>query len=265
MSNPFIVNNNGLISNHDTDTITEAESSNNAKNNGTKKTSFEISDYVDYELSTRDIDDDDLQDLVTKKKNISKNKNENNNPDDYLRLKHYISIISETVNYHLQYVCYFFPILSSIITISIGSICLWLFFGCIINPIEEYGVIDEFYNISSRLDLQMTLIKHYCLGGDSEDNICICDDPLIPMSRNEHNSWIVAYHDNLKKLKLYSNEVLSVGNTNIKVESSLSIIPKQQPDIVFLGESVSKYIYKQKNVYTKTYFVVKKMQIVKFH
>lgn len=238
MSNPFIVNN-GLISNNDTDMITEEESSNNAKNNGTQKTSFEISDYVDYELSARDIDDD-LQDLVTKKKkNISKNDN-NNSGGSSNNLQHYISILLDTINYHLQYVCYFFPILSSIITISIVSIFLWLFIGCIINPMEEYGVIDEYYNITSKLDLQMTQIKHYCLGGDSEDNICICDDPLIPISRNEHNSWIVAYHDNLKKLKLYSNEVPG-GHTNISIES-LSTIPKQQPDIVFLGESVSKYI-----------------------
>jgi hypothetical protein len=230
MSNPFIVNKQAM-----TDT------SHAPIQNNVPKTSFEVSSiYEDYEP---DIDDD-LQDLVAgRKRNDQQHQQQQRQQYDkngehashyHPTIKHYMSILCNTVNYHLQYICYYYPIPISIITISFVSGCLWILFaGVVMNSTQQYGVIDDFYNISSKYDLSMTKIKHYCLGGGMD---CTCDDPLVPLSRSEHASWIVAYQDNLQKLKQYSNEVKGMKHN----QTSTYLTPKIQPTVAFVGESVSK-------------------------
>jgi hypothetical protein len=89
------------------------------------------------------------------------------------------------------------------------------------NPVQTYGDIigHDHSNIHSVYDLRMGDIDHWCLGGGNDNN-CLCEDPLQPVGRINHKSWIQAYK----------------ANQRIVADTRAS---NARLDVVFLGESVS--------------------------
>lgn len=159
-------------------------------------------------------DDDDLKDLLGKKKYTTTNQVSSSQQPPSC-----ISIAMGTLNYHVHSCCFFYPVTCGIITFGIIAMVLWLLFSAIINPTEVYGIIHHDHsNIASKYDLHMQDIEHWCLGG--RDDSCTCEDPLIPLPRSEHSSWILAYKGNRKKIDHFLEE-------------------SRNPDVAFLGGSIS--------------------------
>jgi hypothetical protein len=79
---------------------------------------------------------------------------------------------------------------------------LLLFFGLwnvLMNPTIQYGNVEhDFSLISSKFDLQQSTIDHWCLRGD--DDSCRCEDPLVPVSRGEFQTWTKAHRANKEML-----------------------------------------------------------------
>jgi hypothetical protein len=162
--------------------------------------------------------DDDLKDLIDKKG--SKRMDPNGNSSHYSVSNHF-SVALGTLRYMVHNCCYFYPITCGIISmVSIGCV-MWLFLGFILNPTEIYGQIEHDHSdIHSKLDLKIADIKHWCLG--QNDDACTCDDPLAPLARTDHASWIVAVKSNRLRIESYTSN-------------------KINPDVAFLGESIGMY------------------------
>lgn len=162
--------------------------------------------------------DDDLKDLIDKK---GSNRIVSNGSSSHASGHNSFSVVMGSLRYMIHNCCYFYPVTCGIISIfSIGCV-MWLFLGYIINPTEIYGRIEHDHSdINSKFDLKMSEIKHWCLG--QNDDSCTCDDPLIPLARTDHSSWIVA-----------------VKNNRLRVDSYTSM--DKNPDVAFLGESISKF------------------------
>jgi hypothetical protein len=124
---------------------------------------------------------------------------------------------------HLSMLCYYYPCTCGCLLVTVLLAIMVMLASLILNPMQEYGTIaHDHSNIQSIYDLSMGSIDHWCLGGG--DKSCQCEDPLTPMSRVEHKSWIEAFKSNRKLLKRFED---TVENDNL--------------DVVFLGESISKF------------------------
>ena len=86
------------------------------------------------------------------------------------------------------------------------------------NPTEHFGeILNDYTEITSKYDLQIGKVDHWCLKGD--DTSCRCEDPLQPQPRGEFRQWTKAHDANVKDIQ----HVVEVGT---------------EIDIAFLGESV---------------------------
>jgi hypothetical protein len=159
-------------------------------------------------------DDDDLKDLLGKKEQHQ------NTTSALPHQPSFTSLVIGTLNYHVHTCCFFYPVTCGILTIGSFAIAMWLLLGSILNPVEEFGIIKHDHsNIQSKFDLKMQDIEHWCLGGG--DDSCTCEDPLIPLPRSDHSSWILAYKGNRKNIDHF-------------VDAS------KNPDVAFLGGSIGK-------------------------
>jgi hypothetical protein len=127
--------------------------------------------------------------------------------------------ILELVFAYCSYTCVYAPRLC----LFLGVVALlvptyFVIIDVFLNPTEHFGVIaNDYTDITSRYDLSIGKVDHWCLRGDNDS--CRCEDPLQPQARGEFRSWSKAHK---------SNVALVQG----AVESATSI------DIAFLGESV---------------------------
>ena len=86
------------------------------------------------------------------------------------------------------------------------------------NPTFTYGNVEQDFSlISSKFDLQQGTIDHWCLRGD--DDSCRCEDPLVPVSRGEFQTWTKAHHANkemLNEVKGIPIQVAFVGESLVE-------------------------------------------------
>jgi hypothetical protein len=174
-----------------------------------------------------DDEDDDLKDLLTSSSSTKKSNNKNstrNVPGYYAGPK---MSLMEFGSAYIAMMCFYYPIccccLFFILLIGFTVLLSTFFF----NPVELYGdavfgnIQHDHTNIASVYDLKMGDIDHWCLGGTNDN--CLCEDPLQPVGRINHKSWIQAFK----------------ANKAIITQSMASSTPL---DVAFLGESISTYI-----------------------
>lgn len=144
--------------------------------------------------------------------------------------KFYKTYYGQTMSYteyyfaRLSMLCYYYPCTCGCCVVTILLTFLLFLASLLLNPTHEYGTMaHDHSNIKSAYDLSMGSIDHWCLGGG--DKNCMCEDPLTPISRIEHKSWIEAFKANLKLLKRFDDPVENAAL-----------------DVVFLGESISKLV-----------------------
>ena len=138
---------------------------------------------------------------------------------------------------YFSMLCYYYPRSCGCLIVSLLLTIMLLLASFILNPVSVYGVIlHDHSNIRSKYDLSMGEIHHWCLGGD--DKSCTCEDPLIPVSRVEYKSWVEALKANRKMLKQRFQEANNPTTGTIITTAQ----QKDQVDVAFLGESISKFI-----------------------
>lgn len=118
---------------------------------------------------------------------------------------------------YISMMCFYYPTCCGALAFLVLIGFLVLLSTFMVNPMQTYGDIGHDHsNIQSKYDLDMGNIAHWCLGGGNDR--CLCEDPLQPVGRVNHKSWIQAYKANLK---------LVAGASHSKL------------DVAFLGESIS--------------------------
>lgn len=65
-----------------------------------------------------------------------------------------------------------------------------------INPFTAARISHDYTSITSKYDLSLGAIDHWCLTGD--DNNCRCEDPLVPMSKRGSKKWDDQHKENIK-------------------------------------------------------------------
>jgi hypothetical protein len=130
--------------------------------------------------------------------------------------------IFEYISAYISLCCYYHPVICGSIVVLLAAVVVLLLTNLVFNPIEEFGVIHNaqaLASIQSKYDLTMGKIDHWCLEGGDEN--CFCEDPLTPMSRIEHRSWVEAFNTNKKIVGRFKNPLEAVDL-----------------DVAFLGDSV---------------------------
>jgi len=95
------------------------------------------------------------------------------------------------------YIAYAHPRFCSCCAVTTIILVLCTLVGSIMNPTSHYG------DVSSQFDLQQGKIDHWCLGGG--DDSCRCEDPLVPTSRGEFQTWTKAHFANKDLLDTIQN------------------------------------------------------------
>ncbi|EJK47041.1 hypothetical protein THAOC_34265 [Thalassiosira oceanica] len=65
-----------------------------------------------------------------------------------------------------------------------------------VNPFKAAHVHTDYSAITSKYDLTLGKIDHWCIRGD--DNNCRCEDPLVPMSKRSSHKWEEQHKENIK-------------------------------------------------------------------
>ncbi|KAL7555219.1 hypothetical protein ACHAWF_018964 [Thalassiosira exigua] len=65
-----------------------------------------------------------------------------------------------------------------------------------VNPFDAAHIRTDYTAVSSKYDLTLGSIDHWCLSGD--DNSCRCEDPLEPMSKRSSQKWGAQHAENVK-------------------------------------------------------------------
>ena len=65
-----------------------------------------------------------------------------------------------------------------------------------VNPFEAAHISHDYTTITSKYDLTLGSIDHWCLVGD--DNNCRCEDPLVPMSKRGSHKWDAQHKENVR-------------------------------------------------------------------
>lgn len=174
-------------------------------------------------------DDEDLKDLLSSSRPQQESNNgssrnggnakQRNVPGLYKGPK--MSLV-EFGSAYISMMCFYYPTCCGglVLVILIGLMVLLSTF--FVNPVQTYGDagLHDHSNIHSAYDLKMGDIDHWCLGGGNDH--CPCEDPLQPVGRSHHKSWLQAYKANQRLI-------------------ASSLAAQQRLDVVFLGESVSTY------------------------
>ena len=101
------------------------------------------------------------------------------------------------------YFAYAHPKCCTFIMIVVLISLLYTLWNITLNPTMEYGGVLEYdySSVHSQFDLQQGKIDHWCLQGDNDS--CRCEDPLVPTSRGEFQTWTRAHLKNIKLLQQY--------------------------------------------------------------
>lgn len=65
-----------------------------------------------------------------------------------------------------------------------------------LNPFKAAHITHDYAAVTSKYDLTLGNIDHWCLRGD--DNNCRCEDPLEPMSKRSSHKWQDQHTENIK-------------------------------------------------------------------
>jgi hypothetical protein len=121
-----------------------------------------------------------------------------------------LNCILDYITTYISLFCYYYPGVCAVFVLILVGGLVMLLTNLMFNPIEHFGVIkNDFSNVRSKYDLTMGKIDHWCLeGGDQK---CDCEDPLVPMSRIEHKSWILSFNKNKDTVKELAETELDVA------------------------------------------------------
>lgn len=144
------------------------------------------------------------------------------------------SVLTTAIDYLAAYIsimCYYYPNVCSCLAILAVGLIICFLTNLILNPVEEFGVIHhDFTTIRSKYETSLAKIDHWCLeGGDTN---CDCEDPMTPISRMEHRSWVEAVQYNHQLVQRYTTPTPSDGTGSSRPAQTL------QPDLVFLGGDI---------------------------
>jgi hypothetical protein len=184
-------------------------------------------------------DDEDLKSLIGQNKQQQQYNNNNGYSDDTTSQKQVPTCITSLhgmIRYQLHNCCFFYPITCTIISILVVGIGMWLLLGSIINPYQQFGLLDghDHSDIQSKYDLKIQEIDHFCLGGSKyrdDTSMCTCENPLDPYARVEYTSWVLAYKTN-----------------RLKIDQQY-IEKKKNPDVAFLGGSIGKFFVNEREIF----------------
>ena len=116
---------------------------------------------------------------------------------------------------YIAMLCHYYPRACACFT-TVTLLTVMVALGMLIlNPTQELGVIH--HHVTSKYDLTLGQVDHWCLRGGNDN--CACEDPLTPLPRAEHLSWVEAVKMNRKTLQA-------------KLESGKDV------NIAFVGESI---------------------------
>lgn len=82
------------------------------------------------------------------------------------------------------------------------------------NPFDAAQITHDYSEISSKYDLTLGSIDHWCLRGG--DNACRCEDPLEPMSRRSNPKWEEQHTENMKAAQAAMMKLFSSDNENLE-------------------------------------------------
>lgn len=82
------------------------------------------------------------------------------------------------------------------------------------NPFDDAQITHDYSEITSKYDLTLGSIDHWCLRGG--DNACRCEDPLEPMSRRSNPKWEEQHTENMKVAQAAMMKLFSSDNQNFE-------------------------------------------------
>jgi hypothetical protein len=148
----------------------------------------------------------------------SHNNNNNNNNKKKKNTTYYSAPMSccDFVISYTSMLCQYYPKCCACFTTTLVVVLMLLFRNVLFRPVPTTTVLDEhaILQIHSKYDLTINQVDHWCLKGGNEH--CRCEDPLQPVGRTEHASWVQA---------VKANQAL--------VKTAISAV-----DLAILGESV---------------------------
>ena len=128
------------------------------------------------------------------------------------------------ISAYIALCCYYHPWVCSFVAFFVVLSTFLTLLNLLVNPMETFGDTNDmtdYSNIHSKYDLSMGKIHHWCLGGSSNDDSCLCEDPLIPTSQLDRKVWTVAYQENKQLVNYYQDELRGM-----------------ELDVVFFGDSI---------------------------
>lgn len=139
---------------------------------------------------------------------------------------------------YISFTCQYYPTFCGIVAILVA---LAIMIGVILfavyvvfNPRVQMGLIDDHHlDIVSKYDLTLSQVDHWCLRGAGDDT-CTCDDPLVPLARDEHLSWTVGVRKNQELIQQLLRQQKAVSSASRVAGTG----PQRSPDVAILGESV---------------------------
>eukprot|EP00574_Skeletonema_japonicum_P000415 CAMPEP_0201739028 /NCGR_PEP_ID=MMETSP0593-20130828/45561_1 /ASSEMBLY_ACC=CAM_ASM_000672 /TAXON_ID=267983 /ORGANISM="Skeletonema japonicum, Strain CCMP2506" /LENGTH=715 /DNA_ID=CAMNT_0048233265 /DNA_START=5 /DNA_END=2152 /DNA_ORIENTATION=+ len=187
---------------------------------------------------TDNVDDSDLEDLITKE---SPN---NNNGSMNIEAHKTTTTHNMWSSTPLSCICgwislcnYTFPRLSKCILLLLTFTLLSILFSStsIFNPtINNHKMGGDYSAIQTAYDLSLSQVDHWCVRGDNDS--CRCEDPLEPSPRSEFKSWVAAHKANVAEVNLY--RALFGENPSMVDEELGGGRARPKIDVAFLGESV---------------------------
>jgi hypothetical protein len=137
-------------------------------------------------------EDADLQDLLGADKDNAVSEQDIRRPS-----KPSYSIL-ELVCAYCSYTCEYAPRCCLFLgVVALLAPAYFLVMAVFLNPTEHFGVIaNDYTGITSRLDLSIGKVDHWCLKGDNDS--CRCEDPLQPQARGEFRLWTKAHQANVE-------------------------------------------------------------------
>jgi len=194
--------------------------------------------------------DTDLADLLetspTKRRQQQSQRQPENNPG-----------ICQVIRAHVSYYCY--AMCTStwglyfcfVLLLLIVALCIYYK----VNPTLWFGfpaMKNDYSDISSKFDLDIGKIDHWCLGGGNEG--CNCEDPLTPVSRVEQRSWVEAFKENKKQVNQYAEDPVMMADLDVAIlgESAVEEMDgrwmgrRPNDELVAIGTIFKNHFHKNK-------------------
>ena len=162
-----------------------------------------------------------LDHLTTERVSVTPHGSPSNGKGRYNNHSNNRMSLTDFISSYISMLCYYYPKTCAACTVTALLAVMCGLGLLLINPTQELGVVHHHANIRSKYDLTLGQVDHWCLRGG--DDRCQCEDPLVPLSRSEHLSWVQAFKANRQMLQ-----------TRLQEQQQ----QKQDINIAFVGESV---------------------------